>query len=85
MGFAADASPDQGALYGDIFEVIRTLRKIEGVSVEGVEITILPSGPVVVCEMSEVDAWIGKIPPAEVVSTYCQTSGRLKTYPTTAT
>lgn len=74
VGFATDGSSDQGALYGDIFEVIRALKKIEGVPIEGVEITSLPSGPVVVCEMSQVEAWDGKIPPAEIVSTYCQTS-----------
>jgi len=72
--FTTDGSTDQDALYGDIFEIIRTLRKIEGVSVEGVEITSLPSGPVVVCEMSQVESWMGKIPPVEIVSTYCQTS-----------
>jgi len=85
VGFAIDGNLDQDALYGDIFEVIRTLRKIEGVSVEGVEITSLPSGPVVACEMSQVEAWMGKIPPVEIVSTYCQTSDLSTTYSTTAT
>jgi hypothetical protein len=74
VAFDTDGGLDQDALYGDIFEVIRTLRKIEGISVDQVEIINLPSGPVVVCELSEVEAWIGKIPPAEIVSTYCQTS-----------
>lgn len=84
VAFETGGSPDQDALYGDIFEVIRTLREIEGVSVERVEITNLPSGPVVVCEMSEVEAWTGKISPAEIVSTYCQTSD-LSTTSSTAT
>ena len=73
VAFDKEGSPDQEALYGEIFEVIRTLRKIEGVSVEQIEITNAPSGSVVVCEMSQVEAWIGKIPPAEIASTYCQT------------
>ncbi len=69
-----EGGPDQDVLYGEIFEVIRTLRKIEEVSVEQIEITTLPSGPIVVCEMSQVEAWIGKISPAEIVSTHCQIS-----------
>jgi hypothetical protein len=82
VAFDTEDNPDQDALYGDIFEMIRTLRKIEGISVEEVEITNLPSGPIVVCEMSHVEAWMGKIPPAEIVSTYCQTSDLSTIYPT---
>jgi hypothetical protein len=74
VAFEASRSLDQDALYGEIFDVIQTLREIEGVSVERVEISSLPSGPAVVCEMSDADAWMGKIPPAEIVSTYCQSA-----------
>jgi hypothetical protein len=76
LAVAVDASRslDQDALYGEIFDVIQTLRKMEGVPIERVEITSLPSGSVVVCGMSEVEAWVGKISPAEIVSTYCQSA-----------
>jgi len=74
VAFDTEGDPDQGALYGDIFEVIRTLKEIEGISVEEVEIISLPSGPVVVCEMSQVEEWMGRILPAEIISTYCQVS-----------
>jgi hypothetical protein len=72
VAFDTGGSTDQDALYGEIFGVIHTLREIEEVSVEQVEISNLPSGPVVVCEMSEVEGRVGKTPPAEIVSTYCQ-------------
>jgi hypothetical protein len=75
LAFDTGGSPDQDALYGSIFDVIRTLKEIKGISVERVEITNLPSGSVVVCETSEVEAWMGKIPPAEIVSSYCQSAG----------
>jgi hypothetical protein len=70
--FDAGGSMDQDRLYGEIFGVIHTLKQIEGVSVEQVEIASLPSGPVVVCPMSQVEGGRGKIPPAEIVSTYCR-------------
>jgi len=72
VAFDTGGSTDQDALYGEIFGVIHTLREIGEVSVEQVEISNLPSGPVVVCEMSEVEDWVGKTSPAEIVSTYCQ-------------
>lgn len=65
-------SPDQDALYGDLFDVILTLREIEGITVEGLEIASLPSGPVAVCDMSQVETWMGRIRPAAIVSDYCQ-------------
>jgi hypothetical protein len=72
VAFDSGGSMDEDTLYGEIFDVIDTLKEIESVSVEQVEIASLPSGPVVVCEMSQVDGWVGKIPPAEIVSTYCR-------------
>ncbi|GAB4532313.1 MAG: hypothetical protein Kow0063_12670 [Anaerolineae bacterium] len=66
---------EQDAAYGDIFDVILTLKGVEGIAVERVQITSLPSGPVAVCDMSQVEGWLGKMRPAEIVSTYCQTSG----------
>lgn len=72
VGLEAGGSPDQDALYGDIFDVILTLRAIEGITVEGLEITSLPSGPVAVCDMSQVETWMGKMRPAEIVSDHCQ-------------
>jgi hypothetical protein len=65
-------SPGDDAFYRDIFGVIELLKSIEGVSVKRLEVTSLPSNQVAACEMSEVEAWIGKIPPAEIIATYCQ-------------
>jgi hypothetical protein len=72
IAFESGGSMDQDAHYGEIFSVVHTLSEIEGVSIEWVDIASLPSGPVVVCEMSEIEGWEGKISPAEIVSTYCQ-------------
>jgi hypothetical protein len=72
LAFDTGGSFDQDAFYGEVFEVMRTLKQVAGASVEQVEITHLPSGQVAVCEMSQVEAWIGKLAPAEIVATYCQ-------------
>jgi hypothetical protein len=65
-------SPGDNALYRDIFGVIELLRGIKGVSVEWLEVTSLPSNQVSVCDMSEVEAWMGKISSAEIIAAYCK-------------
>jgi hypothetical protein len=72
VSFNTAGVSSEDALYRDVFDVIHTLKQIEGVSVDWVEITRKPSGEVVVCEMSEVEAWTGKILSAEIVSTHCR-------------
>jgi hypothetical protein len=73
VSFKGMGSSDEDALYRNVFDVVRTLKKIEGISVEWLEITIPPDN-VAVCEMSKVEEWVGKISPSEIVSTYCQRS-----------
>jgi hypothetical protein len=70
----ASGGPDQNAVYGDVFDIIRSLQEVAGISIEQVEIISLPSGSVAVCDLSQVEAWLGKLPPEEVVSTYCRSS-----------
>lgn len=72
VSFDAASSSDEDAYYRDIFDVLRTLEKTEGISVEQLEITTLPSSDVATCDMSVVDDWSGKISPAEIVATRCQ-------------
>lgn len=72
LSFGPEGSSDADVFFRDVFDVVHLLEDIEGVSVEYLEITRLPSGRVGVCIMSEVEAWMGKIPPSEIVSTYCQ-------------
>lgn len=74
VSFNATSSPDQDALYRDVFDIIRILKKIGGISVKWVEITSIPSNAVAVCKMSTVEEWAGRISSAEIVSTYCQSS-----------
>jgi hypothetical protein len=71
VSFDVAGDPAPNALYQDIFDVIRTLRRIEGVSIEWVEITGLPADKVVVCQMEAVEEWRGRISPAEIVSKHC--------------
>jgi hypothetical protein len=67
-------NPD--AIYRDVFDIVRTLKKIERISVEWVEITIinLPAEDVAVCDMQVVEEWVGRLSPAEIVSTHCKGS-----------
>jgi len=65
-------SPDKDAFYRDIFGVLRTLEKTDEISVEQLEISTVPSSDVTVCDMRVVDEWSGKISPAEIVATHCQ-------------
>lgn len=71
VSFDVMGNPALNALYQDIFDVIRTLRRIEGVSINRVEITGLPADKIVVCEMEVVEEWRGRISPAEIVSRHC--------------
>jgi hypothetical protein len=66
------SSPDKNAFYRDVFDVIRTLKRIEGVLVQEVEITAIPSDNVAVCEMQQVEEFLDRVAPVEIVSTYCQ-------------
>jgi len=72
LTFDTSDSPDQNAFYGDVFDVARSLQEVVGISVVQIEIISLPSGSVGVCDLSQVETWMGKLPPAEVVSTYCR-------------
>jgi hypothetical protein len=71
VSFDVTGDPALDALYQDIFDVIRTLRRIEGVSITWVEITGLSADKIVVCEMEVVEEWTGRISPAEIVSKHC--------------
>jgi hypothetical protein len=62
----------QDGLYGDIFDVVLTLRKSGGVALESVEISGLPAGEVAVCQISTLEEWSGKLSAAEIVSRYCE-------------
>lgn len=66
------SSPDKNAFYRDVFDVIRTLKRIEGILVQEVEITAIPSDNVAVCELQQVEEFLDRVAPVEIVSTYCQ-------------
>lgn len=67
----APGGADQDAFYGDLFDVVLTLRKSGGVALESIEITRLPAGEVVVCHVSTLEEWTGKLPAAEIAARYC--------------
>ncbi|UCC86294.1 MAG: hypothetical protein JSV81_15755 [Anaerolineales bacterium] len=71
---AGDLNPD--TIYRDVFDIVRTLKRIERIWVEWVEITIinLPAEDVAVCDMQVVEEWAGRLAPAEIVSTHCKGS-----------
>lgn len=72
VSFDNVGSPDEDAFYRDIFDVLSTLEKTDGISVEQLEVSTVPSSDVTVCDMSVVDGWSGKISPTEIVATHCQ-------------
>jgi hypothetical protein len=82
LSFDATGGRDEDAFYRDIFDLIFTLEKIEGISVDGVEIGLTSAEDVAVCDMEQVAEWSAKLPPTEIVSAYCQPSQTSTAIPT---
>jgi hypothetical protein len=65
-----DGGIDRYDLYLDVFNVISTLEKVEAISVEETEITLLPSSETIQCDMRGIKTAVG-MSLQEVVSSYC--------------
>lgn len=55
-----------------VFDIILSLSRMHGISIDQIEMRLAPAGELVLCDFSTVRQWEGKISGAEIVSDYCE-------------
>jgi hypothetical protein len=70
ISFDTPGDVDKYQLYRDVFDVVSTVKDLENVTIQQVEIMMLPSNEVVTCDLSAVERAIG-MSFQEMVANYC--------------